>query len=163
MKVGITGHQRREGADWNWVDEHLTAHLRSIGAPFSGYSSLAEGADQLFAKTVLKVGGQLHAVIPMEDYERHFDSVAALAGYRWLLSWSSEIRLRSREPAERAFLKAGEWIVAHVDRLIAVWDEHPAAGPGGTADIVAGARDRGIAILVINPVNRTLRRIPSCR
>lgn len=163
MKVGVTGHQNRQGVDWRWVDDQLAANLGSIDPPFSGYSSLAEGADQRFAKAVLEAGGELHAVIPMDGYEDHFQSAEALSGYQWLIERSQEIRLRSQAPPDQAFLAAGAWIVSHVDRLIAVWDELPAEGLGGTADVVELARERGIAINIINPVDRSLRRIPACR
>jgi hypothetical protein len=163
MRVGVTGHQRRQGADWRWVDDQLATELRAVGRSLCGYSSLAEGADQRFAKAVIEAGGELNAVIPMQSYERHFDNPVALAGYRWLLERSRKIELASQAPPEKAFLEAGEWIVAHVDRLIAVWDEMPAAGLGGTADIVDFAQRRGVSVLVINPVTRTVGKVNSCR
>ena len=40
-----------------------------------------------------------------------------------------------------AYEQAGRYIVEHSDVLLAVWDGLPARGRGGTAEIVAWARD----------------------
>ncbi len=37
------------------------------------------------------------------------------------------------------------------DELWAVWDGEPARGPGGTADVVAHARGRGVPVRVVWP------------
>jgi hypothetical protein len=50
-----------------------------------GISSLAEGADQIFAEQVLKAGGALTAVVPSAHYTRSFETLAdvvAFAGER---------------------------------------------------------------------------------
>jgi hypothetical protein len=42
-------------------------------------------------------------------------------------------------------------MVDHADELYAVWDGQPARGYGGTADVVAYARQRSIPVRVIWP------------
>ena len=56
-----------------------------------------------------------------------------------------------------AYLAASEHVLATVDRMVAVWDGQPSDGRGGTGDIVATARERGLPITVIWPhgSNRT--------
>ena len=46
-------------------------------------------------------------------------------------------------------------MLAKADRLFAVWDGQPARGYGGTADVVAEARARGIPVTVIWPEGAT--------
>ncbi len=162
MRIGVTGHQRRDGADWHWAIAQIRAELKMSGLPLDGYSCLAEGADQRFAEAILAVGGSLHAVIPMTGYADQFADPAARLNYHRLLQRSDSTELNSNDPPEQAFLAAGFWIVEHVDRLYAIWDEQPAAGVGGTADVVRHACEQGIEILIINPITTNLTRIPAC-
>ena len=115
-------------------------------------SSLAAGADQLFATAILEQGGSLHAIIPCRGYERTFSEPESLDQFRSLLARAQKIEtLDYREPSEEAFLDAGHRVVDNSDHLIAVWDGQPAAGKGGTADIVDYARQRGIEVRVVWP------------
>lgn len=55
------------------------------------------------------------------------------------------------EPSEKAYWSAGQEIVNQADRLLAVWDGQPAAGLGGTADVVRYARAQGKLVTIIWP------------
>jgi len=59
--------------------------------------------------------------------------------------------LAFREPSEEAFFAAGKAVVDACDWLIAVWDGEPARGLGGSADVVAYARNQGRRVDVIWP------------
>ena len=48
-------------------------------------------------------------------------------------------------------MEASSAMLARADRLFAVWDGKPARGYGGTADVVAEARQRGVPVTVIWP------------
>ena len=48
-------------------------------------------------------------------------------------------------------MAASELMIKHADQLWAVWDGQPARGYGGTADVVAAARDQGLPVRVIWP------------
>ncbi|MGH3928049.1 MAG: hypothetical protein ACRDTT_35160, partial [Pseudonocardiaceae bacterium] len=61
------------------------------------------------------------------------------------------VRLPFEESTEGSHLTAGQRIVDTSDLLIAVWDGQPAGGRGGTADIVAYAREQGTPTRVIWP------------
>ena len=152
MKVGITGHQEREGIDWKWVRSLLNKILANKPA-LVGYSSLAAGTDQIFAEALLSNGGQLKAVLPIKEYEAFFEG-AALQEYERLLTLSEKIELKSLKGNEQAFLDAGKWIVEHSDEMIAVWDGEQAEGKGGTGDIVAYAISLGKPVIHINPISR---------
>jgi hypothetical protein len=154
MKIGVTGHQQREGIDWRWVRSRIDQYLAGKSIIF-GYSSLAAGTDQVFADAVLDAGGKLIAVVPIEGYASQFED-EPLKEYERLLAMAQIVDLRSKKPDEGAFLDAGKWIVRDVDRMVAVWDGEDAVGRGGTADIVAYAMSLGRQVHHIDPIKRTI-------
>lgn len=159
MKVGITGHQRLDDPSaWSWVETAINSELGELSPPLTAVSSLAIGADQLFASLVVDRGGQIHAVIPFPEYERTFRPQDVDA-YRRLLSKTSWVEvLQTPGTDEDAYLAAGRRIVELSDLIMAIWNGHPAKGKGGTADIVAYAIDSGTRLIHINPVDRTIIR-----
>lgn len=120
-------------------------------APLVGATCLAAGTDQLFARRVLGAGGTLVGVIPSKGYHRTFDA-AGRAAYLDLLGRCVEtVVLDYERPTEEAFMAAGEEVVRRSDMLVAVWDGRPAAGLGGTADVVSFARMLGKKVVVVWP------------
>lgn len=170
MKIGITGHQRLESAEcWEWVRRELAALLqaaqlpaelqRHAGEALSAYSSLAAGADQEFAEAAVRANIPLVVIVPSRGYERAFSDPAALTRYRALLEHAADVRIELFDkPSEEAFLAAGKSLVDAVDLLIAVWDGRPAKGKGGTAEVVAYARQQGRALVLLDPALRTITR-----
>ena len=159
MKVGITGHQKRPGIDWKWVKRAIETKLASFPAKIQGFSSLAEGTDQIFADALLEAGGELWAVIPTPDYLKHFEGPAR--GH-FLALLEKAFHITQLEPAasdEESFFAAGKCVVDFADVIIAVWDGKPAVGLGGTADVVAYARQNGKAIHHIDPIAQEVRDI----
>lgn len=152
MIVGVTGHQAREGIDWTWVQTELLSALEDHGI-ISGLSSLASGTDQLFAAATLQLRAKLVSVLPVDRYEDEFEGDARRM-YRFLRDASEQVNLSSKLPREHAFLAAGKYIVDNCELLIAVWDGQPAEGIGGTADIVAYAKQRDRKTVLLDPVSR---------
>jgi hypothetical protein len=151
MRVGATGHQNLPPESVARIADDLREQLIHEAA-LVGVSSLAAGADQLFASVVLSLGGRLEVILPSQGYETTFDDPSSLKQYqRYLRSATTIHRLPFPEPSEEAFLEAGKEVVNRSDRLIAVWDGKPAQGLGGTADIVAYAKNRGVLITVLWP------------
>jgi len=157
MKVGITGHQRLDDpSTWSWVESTLNNELDALLTPVIAVSSLAIGADQLFASTVVHRGGKIHTVIPFQGYERTFVP-RDLDSYRRILSKATVVEIMETEGTdEDKYLAAGKRIVELADLMIAVWDGKPAKGKGGTADVVAYAIQRGIRVIHINTMNQTV-------
>ncbi len=151
--IGCTGHQRLSSSTRRDVAAAIAAILATVGdEELVGLSSLAEGADQLFAFAVLAAGGQLRAVVPSQDYERGFQSDQPRDIYTSLLRLASDCTTLSfPAPSQEAFLAAGYEIADRCDVLLAVWDGQGAAGKGGTADVVSYARGRGLDVRVIWP------------
>jgi predicted Rossmann fold nucleotide-binding protein DprA/Smf involved in DNA uptake len=150
--VGLTGHQDIPNAALTFVEAGIARLLRRLGSEFTGVSSLAAGADQLFAQTVLRMGGRLHIIIPCDKYETTFVDDQTLDLFRHLLEKANMVQtLEHARPSEEAFLDAGRRVVELSQVLIAVWDGREAKGKGGTADIVRYARERGTEVVVVWP------------
>ena len=47
------------------------------------------------------------------------------------------------EDRNLAYQRAGFLVAEQCDVLLAIWDGHPARGPGGTAEVIEHARARG--------------------
>jgi hypothetical protein len=149
--VGVTGHRDLGGPTRRLVTAAVAAEL-SAHRPLHGISALAEGADQIFAEQVLRARGGLTAVIPSGEYATTFATAAGAARYRRLRARATEvIELPFRRPSDRAYWAAGREVVCRCDLLLAVWDGGPSAGLGGTADVVAFARERGDRTTVVWP------------
>ncbi|QOV41287.1 hypothetical protein IM697_25245 [Streptomyces ferrugineus] len=147
--MGVTGHRSLPAS----VLPHLRSRMRELlreGADLTVLTSLAAGADQLFAKVALDCGVPVTAVIPGMDYAAHLGSATDKAAYQRLLRCcTTRVDLPVEATHEEAYDAAGRWIVDHCDRLVAVWDGLPARGRGGTGDIVAYARRTGVPVTVI--------------
>lgn len=154
MIIGVTGHQRLEDpAAWEWVRAALNDILEEHPGAV-GISSLAIGADQLFAESVLSHNMKLISVIPCLEYVDTFDQTA-VAMYKSLLSSATEkIQLSFIAPSEKAFYAAGKKIADLADILVAIWDGQPAKGLGGTGDIVKYAEEQHKDIIHINPISQ---------
>jgi hypothetical protein len=135
--VGITGHQKLSERCARLVRVEMDNILARADAPLVGLTSLAAGADQIFADAILSAGGQLSVVLPSDNLESSFECLTERARFRTLL--------------DRAYWSAGQAIADRSEVLIAVWDGEPARGLGGTADVVRYARERGKEVHVIWP------------
>jgi hypothetical protein len=150
--VGITGHQRIPADAVGFVTARIVATLADAGRPLTGVSSLAAGADQIFAQVVLSAGGRLQVVVPCADYEKAFADEAGRREYARLLAAASRVEtLPHPAPNAAAFLEAGQRVVDLSQLLIAVWNGEAPTGAGGTSEVVQYARERGTEIVFIWP------------
>lgn len=158
MRVGITGHQRLEkSSDWDWTRAELENALRSLPQPLIGVSSLAIGADQLFAQLILNQGCALEAILPFDNYQRAFAAGLDRDEYHRLLKQASRVSVLSNaECDEQSYLLAGTTVVDRCELLLAVWNGQPAIGPGGTGDIVNCARQKQKPLIHFNPTTREI-------
>ena len=152
-RIGCTGHQALSAATRRSVAAAIADVLATeVDDDLIGLTSLAEGADQIFAFAVLAAGGQLHAVIPSEGYDQSFTSFSARATYMALLGLAgTTTTLHFTTPDEDAYLAAGHEVTDCCELLVAVWDGQNAAGKGGTGDIVAYAREQGVDVRIVWP------------
>lgn len=68
MRIGVTGHSNLTPDSVPIVADAIRTALADIGEPITGLSCLARGADQVFARVVLDMGGALEVVLPAADY-----------------------------------------------------------------------------------------------
>src|SRR4051812_46438431 len=104
MRAGVTGHQKRDGIDWDWVAHEIDSVFEQRPQIEVALSSLAEGADQVFARCAVRHGATLEAVIPVENYERFFEP-SALVSFRSLLSVAVRTDLNLTGDPQNAFLQ----------------------------------------------------------
>jgi hypothetical protein len=154
--LGITGHQNLTPATRRIVAAVMARRLAAFDhGDIVGLTSLAAGADQTLAFCILAAGGRIDAVIPANGYrntmsgqdQKSYDHLLGLAG--------SIVELPNETPSEAAYFEAGRFIVDRSDLLIAVWDGQPAAGLGGTGDVVAYAKQQSVDVEVIWPPDST--------
>lgn len=152
-RVGCTGHQSLTPATRRAVAAAVSNLIADEDIDgLIGLTSLAEGADQVFAFAVLAAGGQLQAVIPSQRYEHSFTSASARETYSALCALAGSVTiLPFPAPDEDAYLAAGRAVADQCQILVAVWDGQEAAGKGGTGDVVTYARERGIDVRVVWP------------
>lgn len=151
-RLGITGHQKLPVHTARLVDAALRKLLeRYEASTLVGVSCLCDGADQLFAQAILDRGGTLEVVVPAKEYRDSLDPDSH-APYDALIAQAQDVEtLPFKESTEQAHLAGGKAVVDRADLLVAVWDGQPARGHGGTADVVAYARTRGIPVEVVWP------------
>jgi hypothetical protein len=152
MKVGVSGHQNVPAAALTFVRNGIIRTLSETNDDVLGITSLAAGADQIFANVVLERGGQLHVVIPSLEYEESFHGARERREYARLLQRAESAEtLDFPAPSEEAFLAAGRRVVELSDVMILVWDGRPARGKGGTADIGEYAQELGRRLQILWP------------
>ncbi|GAA0988941.1 hypothetical protein [Nocardioides aquaticus] len=123
------------------VEAHATALV----------GSLAEGADQECAEIALGHGLSLQVIVPSEGYASTFDDSTRERYVHFLSEAEAVTTLDFAEPSEEAFYAAGKRVVDDSDLLVAVWDGKPAAGTGGTGDVVDYAITQGKSVRIIWP------------
>ncbi|MBI4615983.1 MAG: DUF4145 domain-containing protein [Planctomycetes bacterium] len=164
--LGVTGHRRLPAASelaasLGRVLDELPARLgRAASTPYHLLTPLAEGADRLAAEAVFsRPNATLEAVLPLEiaDYETDFETAQAKAAFRaWLGRCSLAGILGPASDRNAAYEAVGRRVADRCEVLLAFWDGEPPRGRGGTAEIVAYARETGRALV-------WLRTIPPCK
>jgi hypothetical protein len=189
IKIGVTGH--RQVVDQEKIEDKIRQNLDSIkdgtseffdkdskkiidSSPhtpiaFSILTPLAEGADRLVAREVLKFpDSRIEVVLPLvkEDYLEDFESPESRQEFEGLLGRARrpislrKHRLREEFPSgdlaetrRQAYEDVGRYVVDHCDVLMAIWDEEPSRGKGGTAEIVDYARSKKRPVIIISPTS----------
>jgi hypothetical protein len=152
-RIGITGHT-------NLTDDTaalVAGAIRSVLAKRSpedlvGVTCLARGADQVFARVVLDLGGSIEVVLPAADYRDRQVMPENVAEFDELLGKAAAVRtMPFPESGPAAYMAASEYVLSAVESVIAVWDGGPSGGYGGTADVVDAARAQEILVTVVWP------------
>jgi hypothetical protein len=161
ITVGITGHRpNRMHIGVARVEARLAQVLRALrkGAghhtQLVALSAIAEGSDRIFATWALRLGYDLHALLPFSstDYESTFGDPQTTPVYRNLLTRAGKVTEFPGTLAEStaAYEAVGRLAVEQSNILVAVWDGKPAAGRGGTPEIMQYALDLGRPVIWID-------------
>jgi len=113
-------------------------------------SPLAEGADRIVTKRILS-SSEAHLIallpFPVEDYAEDFSTLESVKEFRDLCRQADQIiELQGSRAQEEAYVALGRTLLDRSAILITIWDGLPANGRGGTAEIVHGARKRGLPL-----------------
>ncbi len=144
-----------------------------------GYSGAAGGADIIFAETIHALGGETCLILPVDRETFCRWSVEGSGGeyvkrYRAALTNAAFV---SESPFSRQDLQGGglwdfgnRMILGNALRraseletplkVLAVWDGKRGDGRGGTADMVALARQCGLTVHVIDPMGDEIVELP---
>jgi hypothetical protein len=161
LRIGVTGHRRLpdDPALAERVSQAL-AHIRALAPSSCGLPSqvtivspLAEGADRLVAAQVLREReATLEVPLPLAraEYVQDFRDDESRRAFEQLLARADHVvSLPPTASRTEAYEQVGRYVVDHADVVLALWDGEPARGRGGTADVVAYAREQGVPLLWI--------------
>jgi hypothetical protein len=133
VRFGITGHSTLTPDTAPIVAEVPSG----VSPPLVGVSCLARGADQLFARVVVELGGQLEVVLPAGDYRARKVERDNAAEFTDLIGKTGKVTTLPFAQSNRdAYLAASEHVLTSVDSMVAGWDGQPSEGH---------ATDRGVA------------------
>jgi hypothetical protein len=150
-RIAISGHRGLSSPTAQLVDKAIRAALAEHAPDVTGISCLADGADQIFARAVTDLGGTLEAVIPAAEYRDKLPEDSQ-PEYDDLIARAAAVhRLPFTESTPESHMAASRLMIDAADELYAVWDGEPARSYGGTADVVAYARERRTPVRVVWP------------
>jgi hypothetical protein len=135
------------------VSARLREHLsRYPAGSLHGVTCLADGADQLFARVVLALGGTYEVVVPATDYRRRSVRPGNRAAFDELLDRAVTVTYMPFDRSGRtAYMAASQELLRRCELLLAVWDGQPSAVLGDTADVVRAAQARNLPVVVVWP------------
>ena len=172
IRIGVTGHRELTQQQSAAIEPLLKRAIENIifyhenafgnTSEYIFTSSIAEGADTIFAKIAVKYFEcKLRIILPFEkeEYIKDFTTQKLKDEFGFLLQHEkvSEINCLqqlSLNERNKLYFEAGKKVVDENDYMIAVWNEQKAAGSGGTADIAEYCMALKKNILVINPLEK---------
>jgi hypothetical protein len=152
-RIAITGHMNLMAESVPLIYQAITGALALYAADdLTGISCLARGADSVFARAVLDLGGKLEVLLPCAGYREQKVKLDHAPQFDELTSRATTIRVMPFEEANRvAYEATNEVLVSTCDTLFAVWDGQSGVDKGSTWSVVEYARSRGVPVEVIWP------------
>ena len=158
-RLAVTGH-RPNRLGWlaaRRLPRRIAAVLdevapKSGGSPPTLITALAEGADRIAAEAAWAARWRIHAVLPLPaaDYAEDFADDKSREAFFSLLDRAAELDVAIPEAPGPSrpdcYRQAGLFMLDRADRLLAIYDGRGSGGSGGTQDIIAEARSRGIPV-----------------
>ncbi|MGC4772162.1 hypothetical protein ACLQ25_24715 [Micromonospora sp. DT44] len=160
VRVGVTGHINLTRDTELLVADALRVELGRISdRPVHGVTCLAAGADQVFARTILDLGGTYEVILPALDYRVAVIRPENRLVFDELLGRATTVVHTGYDRSgTAAYVVANRELVRRVRRLVAVWDGNPGLHPASTDRTVDWARRHGVPTTILWPVGA--RRTP---
>ena len=160
--VGFTGHRHLKQPEkvGTLLRELLDSLGKEISGQLVGHSSIAIGGDTLFAEACVASGIPWIALLPFAegDFKSDFEETDWNKA-RQLLQRAARVEsLVGAKDRNVAYLECGLATVEEADLMIALWDGEASRGTGGTAEVVAHARNFGKPLILIDPDRLTTQR-----
>ncbi|MER5333742.1 hypothetical protein [Micromonospora sp. NPDC002717] len=154
LRVGMTGHINLTRDTELLVADALRVELRRISdRPVHGVTCLAAGADQVFVRTILEMGGTHEVILPARDYRTAVISPENRTAFDELLARAAAVVHTGYDRSHTAaYVAANREMVRRVQRLVAVWDGEPGCHAASTDRTVDWARRHGIPTTILWPV-----------
>jgi hypothetical protein len=152
--IGFSGH--RKLADPKIVADGIRNAFERLTAnhgPLAAVSSAASGSDTLFVEEVARRNLPYMLILPFprERFQNDFDS-ADWVRVRPLIGKATHVEeVAGEESDDGAYMETGALTADRADVMVVVWDKKPAAGLGGTGDVVEYVRHLGKPLVIIDP------------
>ena len=152
--VGFSGH--RKLADPKVATEAIRKIFDRLAAhcgPLATVSSAASGADTLFVEEAARRQLPCRLVLPFPKsrFRRDFSPADWQRILPLIGKAASVEEIAGGESADGAYMRAGILTADRADIMVVVWDGKPAAGLGGTGDVVAYVRELRKPLIIVDP------------
>ena len=161
------------------VRNAIRSRLKKLDAGF-GYASAACGSDILFLEALIESGAEAHVVLPYDRKRFVRDSVTIIPGTDWGARFE-QVLARAHEIITASSQRLGEGGMsfeytnlllqglAHMKARqletevvpLAVWDQKPGDGPGGTAGMIGLWQSLGLSVEMIDLAKILRRQCPN--
>ncbi len=171
LNIGITGKQDIREDQIAFVHKKIEERINEIldengTREFIGFTSLARGADTIFADVVKnKFHKPLQIVLPfsVDQYRQNFTNPEDLKTFDTWINEYANVKIIEKgnildeKTKNTAYEETGRFLVDNCKEVIIVWDQSKPSGQGGTAEIlglIARRRPiKDINIIYIRPID----------
>jgi hypothetical protein len=147
LAIGFTGHRKlpNEAVSRRLICDFLEQEKAATPDIVYGVSSVAAGADLLFAESCLELDVPLRVLLPLsiEEFRKDFDEETWSRVEQVLSKAVSVEIIANSELRNEGYYECGIETVQQSEMLVALWDGEPSRGMGGTQEIVSFAEKMG--------------------
>ncbi|GAA5494990.1 hypothetical protein Rhal01_01159 [Rubritalea halochordaticola] len=140
---------------------HVQSAVAKLGGSIQLMASAAEGADTIALEVARDLKIPIHIILPLpieqfaedfRDRRQTWEATKNLIDFAKSGTNQSSLSFaKSQHIRPDCYSATNNQILASADALIALWNEEPAQGSGGTAQLWQSAADKRIARIHINP------------
>ncbi|HXQ97687.1 MAG TPA: hypothetical protein VN774_04515 [Candidatus Limnocylindrales bacterium] len=163
LAIGFSGHRNLpdENRSREAIRRILAEWKSKVPGVVYGVSSTAAGGDLLFAETCMELNLPLRIFLPFprEKFRADFDDATWRRAEKVMAAALSVEVTGASETPDELYYECGIETVQQSRLLIALWDGAPSQGLGGTADIVAFARDQGRPVIWIHSATAVVQHL----